>query len=514
MNVAPAWPDHDAAAAPGLAYHPALDGLRAIAVVAVVAYHFGWIRGGFLGVDLFFVLSGFLITSLLVGERSAHGRIDLVGFWARRARRLLPALLLLIVVLLVVARASTPRGDVFATLGYVANWHQIWSQASYFDAYRAPSPLRHAWSLGVEEQFYLLWPILVVVAFRLGGRRALVIACGAGIVVSVTLMAIWYRPADPSRVYYGTDTRAHLLLVGALLALVPWRRWPQWLGALALAVCAAAMLIATDHSAALYRGGMLVNAVLVAAVIGAVVSRPDARLARALGVRPLRDLGRVSYGVYLWSWPVIVLCTTSRTGLSGAALDGLRLALIACATVASYFLVERPIRMTRGAPRRILWNSGIALAGVALVAAIVVPVAQPDRVFVSDGPSLAELASRPDGAAAAPAPPPPTAAPAVSVPPRAPHRVADRRRLDRGIARLGRERGRTRVRHRGGAARHRGLRDRRGRPDRRSGRGVSVGRRVRPVGAVDARRRHRHFRSGSGRVAQQSRPRRPVRHRR
>jgi peptidoglycan/LPS O-acetylase OafA/YrhL len=410
--------DPDAApAAPGLAYHPALDGLRAIAVIAVVAYHFGWIRGGFLGVDLFFVLSGFLITSLLVGERSAHGRVDLVGFWARRARRLLPALLLLIAVLLVVARASTPRSDVFATLGYVANWHQIWSQASYFDAYRAPSPLRHAWSLGVEEQFYLLWPILVVAAFRLGGRRALAIACGAGIVASVTLMAIWYRPADPSRVYYGADTRAHLLLVGALLALVPWRRWPQWFGALSLAVCAITMLIATDHSIALYRGGMFVNALLVAAVIGAIVSRPDARLARSLGARPLRDLGRVSYGVYLWSWPVIVLCTTSRTGLSGAPLTALRLALIAGATVASYFLVEQPIRMTHGTSRRILWNSGIALAGVALVAAIVVPVAKPNRVFVSDGPSLAELASRSDATAAAPAPP-------VHVSPRAPHRVA------------------------------------------------------------------------------------------
>ena len=209
-----------------------------------------------------------------------------------------------------------------------------------------------------------------------------------------------------------------------------------------------------------------------------------------------------------------MLCTTSRTGLSGAALDGLRLALIAGATVASYFLVERPIRMTRGAPRRILVElrdrtgrrrarrrdrrAGRAAGpGVRLGR----PFARRARIATRWCRGCARATASHCGAGGQRAAPGP-----------APRR--DRRRLDRGIARLGRERGRTRVRHRGGAARHRGLRDRRGRSDRRSGRGVPVGRRVRAVGAVDARRRHRHVRSRPGRVAQQSRARRPVRHRR
>ena len=422
MIGAPPRPDTAAAAgATRFPYHPALDGLRAIAVVAVVAYHLGWIRGGFLGVDLFFVLSGFLITSLLVGERERSGRVDLAAFWARRARRLLPALLLLLAVLLVVARASTPRADVFATLSYVANWQHIWADASYFDLYREPSPLRHAWSLGVEEQFYLVWPLLVAVAYRIGGRRALAIACVAGIATSVLLMARWFDPDDPSRVYYGTDTRAHLLLVGAVLALLPLRRWSQRLGLLALVSCVVAMFAVPDDLPALYRGGMVLNAVPIAVVLGAVVSRPDARLARALGVAPLRSLGRVSYGVYLWSWPVIVLVTAEHTGISGAPLDALRLAVIAGGTCASYWLVERPIRGVRTSGSLVLRISGLALAGLAVVAAVVVPVPRTEPVFVSDAPSLDELEARVPASVVAPPEPVATPAPPGA---RTPRRIA------------------------------------------------------------------------------------------
>jgi peptidoglycan/LPS O-acetylase OafA/YrhL len=429
--------DAQAADARGFAYHPALDGLRGIAVAAVVAYHLGWIRGGYLGVDAFFVLSGFLITSLLVREHEADGHIGLRAFWARRARRLLPALLLLLVVLAVVARDTTPRRDFLGALGYVANWQHIWANVSYFDAFTQPSPLRHTWSLAVEEQFYLLWPIVVAVVLRIGGRRALAVTCLAGIAASAVLMAAWYEPADPSRVYYGTDTRAQLLLVGALLALLSLRRCSQTLGMIALALCVAAMVALPDHAHALYRGGMLLNATFVAVVLAAVVSRPDARLARVLGVAPLRGLGKVSYGVYLWSWPVIVLITSARTGLSGPALAGFRLAVIASVTLLSYAIVERPVRRWSVDPQRVLVGAAAALVATALVAMVVVPHQKRNVVYLTDGPSLSDLARRGETPAPVvssvpvpvpvppvpPAPPTGTAsAPAALL--RPPHRIA------------------------------------------------------------------------------------------
>jgi peptidoglycan/LPS O-acetylase OafA/YrhL len=399
-----------------------------------VAYHLGWIRGGFLGVDAFFVLSGYLITSLLVREHEARGRIGLPAFWARRARRLLPALALLLSVLLVVARDSTPRRDLFGALGYVANWQRIVTNSSYFDAFAQPSPLRHVWSLAVEEQFYLLWPLVVAVVLRFGGRRLLAITCVAGAAASALLMAVWYEPQDPSRVYYGTDTRAQLLLIGALLALLSLRRCSQLLGIGALACCVAAMALVADHTDALYRGGMLVNATLVAAVIAAVVSRPGARLARTLGVAPLRGLGKVSYGAYLWSWPVIVLITSTRTGISGLPLDGLRIIVIAAVTALSYLLVERPVRRWLPAPRRVLVASTVALAVLALVAVAVADKPSPDPVFRADGPSLSELArtgvtpapvvSSVPAPPAPPAPAPVAGAMGASVERRPPHRIA------------------------------------------------------------------------------------------
>ncbi|WP_146167812.1 acyltransferase, partial [Micromonospora sp. MH33] len=218
-------------------YQPALDGVRALAVAAVLAFHGGvaTLPGGFLGVDAFFVLSGFLITSLLLAEHRDTGRIDLVAFWGRRVRRLLPALLLVLLVVLVLSRKLMPgtelgalRWDELAALGYVANWRMANRDGDYFAATGSPSPLQHTWSLGIEEQFYLLWPLLLIPLLgwaakrgavpprrRLGVALPVVLLGAAG---SALAAAALFTPGAPDRVYYGTDTRAVALLVGAALA--------------------------------------------------------------------------------------------------------------------------------------------------------------------------------------------------------------------------------------------------------------------------------------------------------
>jgi len=212
-------------------YRPAIDGLRTVSVAAVFAYHlnFNWATGGFLGVDVFFVLSGYLITSLMLNEWRQFGSINVLAFWARRARRLFPAIFALLISIAIYAtwfasadQIEDLRGSMFATMLYVQNWWLIAEELSYFDLYSAPSPLRHAWSLAIEEQYYLIWPLLFVVAIRFGGHlnllRNLLLLCITGIVASVLCMAFVFDPADPSRAYYGTDTRAHTLLTGAILA--------------------------------------------------------------------------------------------------------------------------------------------------------------------------------------------------------------------------------------------------------------------------------------------------------
>src|SRR5262245_14814228 len=218
--------------APVYAYRPALDGVRALAVSAVLLFHggVGALRGGFLGVDAFFVLSGFLITSLLLAERARHGRIKLSAFWVRRARRLLPALLVLLVVVVAAFRsvlAGTEvmllRGDALAALGYIANWRMIYRGSDYFAQNASPSPLQHTWSLGIEEQFYLLWPVLMVAVLGLAARRsraALLAVTLAGATASAIAAAMLYGPLDSNRAYFGTDARAQALLVGALLAVM------------------------------------------------------------------------------------------------------------------------------------------------------------------------------------------------------------------------------------------------------------------------------------------------------
>ncbi|HEY0870086.1 MAG TPA: acyltransferase family protein [Acidothermaceae bacterium] len=357
----------------GRRHLPGLDGLRAIAVVGVLLYHagVGWIPGGFLGVDLFFVISGFLITSLLLAESDLTGRISLRHFYLRRARRLLPALAAMLVVVVsfmaVFFRGDLgqARGDVAAAASYVSNWWYVLHHRSYFVAAGRPSPLQHLWSLAVEEQFYLVWPVVVVALVATRARlRWITVVAVAGALGS----AFWMRTlairgnvpfdTDSSRVYFGTDTHASALLLGAAAAAfmtgLAGRRVVT-LPAIArhlIDMAALAGLVALGwsmyavgyYTPSLYRGGFLEFAA-IAAVVVAIVSAPGGWLGRALDVAPMRWIGERSYGLYLWHWPVFVY---TRPGLDwqlhGAVALGVRLAIVAVLTELSYRFVEVPLR--------------------------------------------------------------------------------------------------------------------------------------------------------------------------
>ena len=357
-----------------LPYIAAIDGLRALAVTAVLLYHsgLGWLPGGFLGVEVFFVISGYLITSLLLADRARHGKVSLLAFWKRRARRLLPAAFTLIIATLVYSVIFLPdevaalRGNALAGFAYASNWYQIFHSQSYFESLGRPSLLKHLWSLGVEEQFYLVWPILFSLVFARIRRRysfALVV-CGA--IASSALMFYEFDPAgDPSRIYYGTDTRAGGLLIGAALAFAwqagnlsaranRWLRWtPDLFGILAIAVLATMTLLIHETDSLLYRGGFAIVGLATAMLIAAAV-HPDSRILRnVLGRQPLLWLGTRSYSIYLWHWPVFML---TRPGFDIQAGElpvfALRLAITAVIAELSYRLVEMPVR--RGALGRML----------------------------------------------------------------------------------------------------------------------------------------------------------------
>ena len=414
----------------------ALDGVRALAVVGVVLYHCGvkWVPGGLLGVDVFFVLSGFLITSLLLREVSGGARISLGAFWVRRARRLLPALLLVLLAVLLWAALDpsldihSVRLDVASALGYVANWRFAFSGQGYFAASSTPSPVLHLWSLGVEEQFYLFWPLLVagVVAFsrwlgrrrRLSGldadaaedrasrlpgsgRKAVFWLAAVGTAASTGWLVYGaLHGTDPSRLYYGTDTRALALLTGAMLAaclplpkspsLVRPRisvvRWWSLVGALALSGLIYIFLIVGGQDRVLYRGGFLGVAVVVAILLAALVKAPRGPIARLLSLPPLVHLGRISYGLYLWHWPVILFATAARTGLHGGNLLAFR--LVASLTLAelSYGLVERPILSGTIPARRLAIAGLVAVVGFVGVAG---PWSAVARAGADNGASVA-----------------------------------------------------------------------------------------------------------------------------
>ena len=408
------------------AYQPALDGVRAFAVLSVFAYHLdaGWAQGGFLGVDAFFVLSGFLITSLLVGEFARHGGISFAGFWARRARRLLPALLLVLLAVAAYAVLAAPaeqldrlRGDGLATLFYGANWRFIASGQSYFDLFSEASPLRHMWSLAIEEQFYLVWPLITFACLRLArGRHWLLgLVCGAGAGASIATMAALYDPVDPSRAYYGTDGRAHLLLIGAGLALVLARWSPRGaarsgVNALGLAgalACVAFWGLVPDSAAWMYRGGYAVFGLCVAAVITSAIQPGRFALRSFLSLAPLVWIGRISYGLYLWHWPVIVVASPARTGLDGPSLTILRVGLTFAFATASFYLVEQPIRRGALKGRWALAVSPSAFVATGVVVVVATAGAAPLPTYLQNGPeqltSRARQLPKPE---AQPAPPP------------------------------------------------------------------------------------------------------------
>ena len=349
-------------------YEPGIDGLRAIAVIAVLLYHSDvpWVPGGFFGVEVFFVISGYLITALLLAEwRNGH-RIALGAFYLRRARRLLPALFFMLgvvglySVLFLPDEVHTLRGDTFGALTYVQNWWQIFAGRSYFAAAGRPPLLKHLWSLAVEEQFYLVWPLICAVLFRFFGNRParLFGIFMGGALFSTFLMWIMFPgdALDASRVYYGTDTRASGLLLGAALAVA----WPPWrltlkvtlvgrivlnvTGAIGLAIVGWYLFGVSDSAAWVYSGGFLLLGFGTLLVIAATV-HPGADIRRFLGFKPLVWIGLRSYSLYIWHWPIYQITRPDlEVPLHGYALLALRLTLTMIVTEASYRLIETPIR--------------------------------------------------------------------------------------------------------------------------------------------------------------------------
>jgi len=402
-------------------YLPALDGLRAFSVLSVIAYHaeLPWFRGGFVGVEVFFVVSGYLITSLLLDEQRASGAISLPRFWLRRARRLLPALFALLLAALLLSLTVAPdslagtRSDCAAALLYVSNWWQVIHHHSYFMDVDRPPLLLHLWSLAVEEQFYLVWPLVVALFGRAAPRWVPRLALLGGM-ASAFWMAWLYDPSqDPTRVYVGSDTRLSGLLLGAALsALVPAFAAPKPLGQAARVVREALPVVglatlawfvcrSTSHDPMLYRGGLLLVDLASAALIVGLVA-PTA-LSRVLGARPWAWLGRRSYGLYLWHWPIFAVTRPEfDSPLHGASLLGLRLALTFVAAELCYRFVEQPIRAgALGRLRTRPWLLGASGASLAALSLALISVS---------GARLAAARVAPHGPPRAASLPPPAAA--------------------------------------------------------------------------------------------------------
>jgi peptidoglycan/LPS O-acetylase OafA/YrhL len=364
---------------------PGLDGLRAIAVLGVVLYHlrFGWAEGGLLGVGVFFTLSGYLITDILLTQVN-RGGIKLKSFWLARARRLLPGLFVMLTVVMAWVTVIGPhqpadfRTAALSAVGYFNNWWLIFHHVSYFARFAPPSPLNHLWSLSVEEQFYIVWPFLLMLGLHFvpevrnttGVRARLAGVALIGALCSGILMAILYSPSlDPSRVYYGTDTRALELLVGAALAMVwPSRRLrsnvasqARWMidgaGAVGLLVIGLMFWGVTEFSPFLYRGGFaLLGLGSVLAV--AALAHPASRLGPIVGCKPMRWIGERSYGIYLWTMPIVVLTGPQGSYGPNVLRATLQVAAIMGVAELSWRYVENPIR--HGALGRLWaqWRAG------------------------------------------------------------------------------------------------------------------------------------------------------------
>jgi len=374
--------DHEASEAPHrrLSYLPALDGVRAFAVIAVMMYHGGlsFTTGGFLGVDTFFVLSGFLITSLLLGEWRQTLTIKLSAFWARRARRLLPALLLMMLFVALLVGVIVPSGtypslrlDALSTLFYVSNWHFLLIGSNYFNETAPQSPLIHTWSLAVEEQFYLVWPLVVLAILRFTKNlRVLLGVCCAFALASAIEAFVLFQPGGSNiRIYYGTDTRSQCLFIGAALAVAlimagqkgqasgrlrsgefwrpasgPMRSLCAFLGVAGAGVAILMWATTSTTSSFPYQGGFFVMGLATAGVILAIIGAPRTMIPRFLSLPPIRYIGRISYGLYIWHWPLFVCFDASRTGLTGYPLFVVRVIITFAVAAFSYHMIERPIR--------------------------------------------------------------------------------------------------------------------------------------------------------------------------
>ncbi len=399
-------------------YRPQLDGVRAVAITLVIVFHLGYLPGGWIGVDVFFVLSGYLITSILL-SRPGWSLPSLRRFWSRRARRLLPAVLVMLAVVLVYGWLGGPgvvpaqlRAPALATTFYVANWQQIVAGHSYFAKFASPNPFQHTWSLAIEEQYYLLWPVLLgglvtwTATHSARPRRTLMTVVAALAVTSMVWMGVAAHLYGANRAYLGTDTRAWELLGGGLLAML-WpshevhpggRRWSA-LATMGMAGVVAGACVAGGPPGWVWDGGLVAIAACAGLVVIGVVRHPAGWLARSLSTHPLRWLGLISYSLYLWHWPVIVLMSPDNTGLSAGPLLVARIGAMLTVSCVSYYLIESPLRRADwgGIGRRLhvpvfsFWSAGLIGAASLAVLGTVGPAqagsGQLVRSVASDLPS-------------------------------------------------------------------------------------------------------------------------------
>lgn len=399
----------------------ALDGLRGIAILGVVAFHVGVLRGGFLGVDLFFVLSGFLITNILLHEHRNTGTISLQQFWTRRARRLVPAVLVLVGAAQLWARTKATtselavvNGQSAAAMAYGSNWFNVLFDVGYWDVGLATSPLNHLWSLAIEEQFYILFPLfLLVMLVRARVKLQILVLLSLGLAVaSFVLSSFIFTRLGDNRAYFGTDTRVGAILLGvALSACLFWRdesrsnsraqRPAKNVAALSetapntffsptvsiaagvgvLTIVALWNTVATT-TPLLYQGGFALHAIASVSIILAIVMAPQAMVSRGLAWPPLVWLGERSYSLYLWHWPLIVVLTPATTGFHGAWLGTLVALAIAFATLVSYELVELPIRYSKLQGARLV--TSFAVPAVVLTASALLFQPAPPPQFGTD----------------------------------------------------------------------------------------------------------------------------------
>lgn len=465
----PAGPDAGGSAPRPPAGRPApgrfagLDGIRALAILSVLVFHLygGWLPGGFLGVDVFFVISGFLITGLLIRERATKGRIDFRAFWVRRARRLLPALALCVTVTALAARAVSgdlvvglPR-QVLGAATFSTNWLEIAAGQSYFDQ-TAPTLFMNFWSLAVEEQFYLVWPLAAYALLRfVASRHRPLLPAAAAVASAVAMAALYVEGADSTRVYYGTDTHLMGLMIGAALAFAWSSEWHvrladlaargrRWSGPAAIAALLALMLVLSEASAVTFRGGFALASLLTGVLVLATVARTDAAgrplpqtaWQRILDAPAATWVGERSYGLYLWHWPVILIVDQLLPTTPGTVEFAARsvLAVLAAGAIAeaSYRLVETPVRregFRRTGRRLAAWlaaqpapraraATASALALVAILAATIATAPAESataRILEANAGAAASGAAGGGAAAAGPSAP---AGPATPTPPR------------------------------------------------------------------------------------------------